>query len=187
MSRFQRPQREDPNAWLLTLVDDDGNETAPAYNPKTDPLSDEYRSLWIVDYRAIVAQEERDFPRSVTRIDLVETEYGPAKRTWLAGWMPEDPPAKYGSLAAGWTIASAADHLEAQGWKVRRWGEPGASTSAPSGAFAGSNTPRSFSVSRDRETSATTPCCLTTPHRSEHTHDPRPEDRSSGDWPWQHR
>lgn len=121
MSRFQRPQREDPNAWLLTIVDDDGNQTGPAYNPKIDPLSDEYRSIWIMDYRAIVAQEERDFPRRATRIDLVETEYGPAKRTWLAGWMPEDPPAKYGPLAAGWTIASAADHLEAQGWKVRRW------------------------------------------------------------------
>lgn len=57
MARFCPPERPDPDAWLLTLVDDDGNET------------------------------------------------GPAKRTWLAGW----------------TITSAADHLEAQGWKVRRW------------------------------------------------------------------
>lgn len=117
MTRWQRPQRPDPDAWIIDLLDD----VTPEYNPATDPLSDTYRSSWMIDYRQIKALELRDFARKPTRIDLVETTYGPAKRIWLAGWMPGDPPSASSPLAAGWTLASAADHLEAEGWKVRRW------------------------------------------------------------------
>jgi hypothetical protein len=75
------------------------------------------------DYRRITAQEIDRFPGQITRIDLVDTTHGPAKRCWRAGWMPGDRPrlSDVAPLAEGWTVESAADDLEAKGWKVRRW------------------------------------------------------------------
>lgn len=121
MTRYQQPRQPDPDAWLLTLVDDTDEDGQPAYNANRDPLSDQYSSTWRVDYRVVSARELAEYPNRVTRIDLIQTGYGPAKRTWLAGWFPGDKPSGYSELAAGWTIERAADHLEAEGWKVRRW------------------------------------------------------------------
>jgi len=75
------------------------------------------------DYRKITAQENVLFPGQITRIDLVDTKHGPVKRCWRAGWMPGDRPraADVAALPAGLTVEAAADKLEAQGWKVRRW------------------------------------------------------------------
>lgn len=75
------------------------------------------------DYRQIKAQEIDLFPGKITRIDLVTTDYGPVKRCWRAGWMPGDKPrlSDVAPLSEGWTVQTAADKLEADGWKVRRW------------------------------------------------------------------
>lgn len=122
MAGNQRRRQPDPDAWLNTLVDDDGNVVdMPDYNPALDPLSDRWASAWVIDYRQVKAQElaaHRDRP---TRIDLIDTIHGPAKRIWLAGWMPGDPAAVSGPLKPGWTVEAAAADMERQGWKVRRW------------------------------------------------------------------
>lgn len=75
------------------------------------------------DYRQITAQEIARFEGKITRIDLVDTQHGPVKRCWRAGWMPGDKPrlSDVAPLSEGWTVETAADKLEAEGWTVRRW------------------------------------------------------------------
>lgn len=116
MTRYRRPEPE-PN-WMLEGID--------KYLASTDPHSASYipqSKFTGPDYRQITAQEKDRFPGQITRIDLVDTAHGPAKRCWRAGWMPGDRPrlSDVGPLAEGWTVESAAAKLEAEGWTVRRW------------------------------------------------------------------
>lgn len=116
MPRYRRPDPT-PN-WMLEGIDQ--------YLATTDPHRADYKPQSKYtggDYRQITAQENDLFPGKVTRIDLVETNAGPVKRCWRAGWIPGDKPrlSDVAPLAEGWTVESAADKLEADGWKVRRW------------------------------------------------------------------
>lgn len=116
MTRYRRPEPE-PN-WMLEGID--------KYLATTDPHRADYRPQSRYtgpDYRQVKAQELDLFPEKITRIDLVNTEHGPVKRCWRAGWMPGDRPraADVAALPDGLTVEAAADKLEAQGWKVRRW------------------------------------------------------------------
>jgi len=113
-----RYRREPETNWMLKDID--------KYLAPTDPHSDQYipQSRFTGgDYRQITAQEINRFPGQITRIDLVDTAHGPAKRCWRAGWMPGDKPrpSDVAALSDGWTVESAAADLEAKGWTVRRW------------------------------------------------------------------
>lgn len=84
-----------------------------------------------VDFEANKQRELHEFAGRVTRIDLIELPDGTqVKRTWLAGWAPSDPAFEAKPLEAGWTVASAAEHLKAQGWAVRYWTETSGTTCA---------------------------------------------------------
>ena len=116
MPRWRRPDPE-PN-WMLADIDQ--------YLATTDPHRADYKPQSRFtggDYRQIKAQEIDLFAGKITRIDLVDTEHGPVKRCWRAGWMPGDRPRldDVALLAEDWTVQTAADKLEAEGWTVRRW------------------------------------------------------------------
>lgn len=116
MTRCRRPDPE-PN-WMLADIDQYLATTNPHranYTPQSKYTGG--------DYRQITAQENDLYAGRITRIDLVNTAHGPVKRCWRAGWMPGDKPraADVAPLPAGLTVEAAADKLEAQGWKVRRW------------------------------------------------------------------
>lgn len=104
--------------WPVRQVSVDGPDTNPHH------ASYQTQSRFTgPDYRQIKAQEEDRYPGKITRIDLFNTQYGPAKKCWRAGWMPGDKPrlSDAGPLTEGWDIETAAARLEAEGWVVRRW------------------------------------------------------------------
>lgn len=91
-------------------------------NPKMDPFDPRHsKSRMINDFGETRAVEVVHHEGQVTRYDLVITPDGThVKRSWLAGWYPWDKCHKAEPLKNGYTIHSAADALEAQGWTVRR-------------------------------------------------------------------
>lgn len=110
MPRYRRAAAE-PN-WMLADIDQYLATTDPH---RTDGKYVEQSKFTGPDYRQITAQEKDRFPGQITRIDLVDTAHGPAKRCWRAGWMPGDKAhAKdIAPLSEGWTVESAAAKLEA--------------------------------------------------------------------------
>jgi hypothetical protein len=112
--RRKYEQPEDKNAWLWEDLPDPYANWTEVYNPSRNKTG--------VDFRYNKMRELNEFPGQVTRIDMIEIADGtPVKRTWTAGWMPGDKPFEAKPLEIGWTIENAADHLEKQGWTVRRW------------------------------------------------------------------
>lgn len=119
----RRKYETDPNGTNAWLLDGLPTEKSPQQEPG-NPQYDKHRTG--VDFRLNKHNEVTFFAEKVCRVDLVELEDGtPVKRMWLAGWEPWDKCWKAERLAEGWTVATAADHLEQEGWDVRRWNEAG--------------------------------------------------------------
>ena len=116
--KYENPN--DRNAWLLEDL-----PKPDEYSPLQDPGNPQYsKHRTGVDFRLNKHNEIAYHSNQVCRVDLVELSDGtPVKRLWLAGWEPGDKCWKAERLAEGWTVERAADHLESEGWTVRRWKE----------------------------------------------------------------
>lgn len=114
--RAKERQREDAKRKAEIAV------PAAPDNPLMNPFDPRHgKSTWVNDFGEIRAVELVHHEGQVTRYDLVIMPDGThIKRTWLAGWYPWDRCHKAVALKDGYTIHTAADALEAQGWKVRR-------------------------------------------------------------------
>lgn len=114
--RAKERQREDAKRKAEIAV------PAAPDNPKMDPFDPRHsKSTWVNDFGEIGAVELVHHEGQVTRYDLVIAPDGThIKRAWLAGWYPWDGCHRAVPLKNGHTIHTAADLLEAKGWKVRR-------------------------------------------------------------------
>lgn len=115
-ARRRKYEPNDKNAWLLEGLPDPFENGKERHDPAKNRTG--------VDFTYNKIMEMENFAGKVCRIDLVELSDGtPVKRLWLAGWEPGDKCERAERLAEGWTVAMAADHLESEGWTVRRWKE----------------------------------------------------------------
>ena len=122
-TRARQHVTEDPTAWLWEGLPDPFEDFEERHAPAGNSTG--------VDFEHNKGLELHGFAGKVCRIDLIELPDGTlVKRSWLAGWTPGDPAFEAKPLEAGWTVASSAAHLQAQGWDLRHWTESSGKTCA---------------------------------------------------------
>lgn len=113
-TRDRKREVQDPHAWLWEGLPDPYEDSEKRNDPRHNKTG--------VSFEYNKSQELKHFAGKVTRVDLVVLPDGtPVKRTWLAGWEPRQKTHEAKRLEDGWTVETAANLLEAQGWVVRRW------------------------------------------------------------------